>query len=94
MLNNRTKPTERFHYKLHAADLVWQASLLMPDDHEALDEILCIAGSWIRYKQPQEADRFFKALVRRCRNTDLGTETNALKWFPKRIDYLDEPLTL
>ena len=57
-----------------------------PGSARALEEtarMLCIAGSWLKVKDPNEADRFYKALVLRCRKTKLGQEANKLRWFPK-----------
>jgi hypothetical protein len=35
------------------------------------------------YTDARRADRFYKALVRRCRNTPLGAEAERKRWFPK-----------
>ncbi|MHC4569368.1 MAG: hypothetical protein ACYTE3_26885, partial [Planctomycetota bacterium] len=45
--------------------------------------VLCIAGSWLKDRDPQAADRFYKTLVRRCGKTQLGREADRLRWFPK-----------
>jgi len=76
-------PALRFHYRYTAADLGWEAAALMPDGDDATAQVLCRAGSWIKVTSPQRADRFYKALVRRCGSTTLGIEAAKLHWFPK-----------
>jgi len=76
-------PMVRFHYRFLAADLGWEAAALMPDGTDATAKVLCQAGSWIKLSSPQRADRFYKALVRRCGKTALGIEAARLRWFPK-----------
>jgi len=56
---------------------------LMPDNSEETARVLCIAGSWMKGKDPNEADRFYKELVIRCPKTKLGQEAEKLRWFPK-----------
>ena len=75
-------PNERFHYRYVAADLGWQAAALMPDDSPVTALVLCQSGMWLRSRDPKAADRFYKALVRRCGKTDLGRAAERLRWFP------------
>ena len=77
------KPNVRFHYRYIAADHAWQATQLMPDRSEDTARKLCIAGTWLKGRDPKAADRFYKALVNRCGNTDLGKEADRIRWFPK-----------
>lgn len=78
---NRVEP-RRFHYRFRAADLAWDAARLLPNgDRKA--EMLATAGNWIKYWDPEVADRFYKELVRCCRNTVLGQEADDLRWFPE-----------
>ena len=44
------------------------------------------AGTWLKSRDPKAADRFYKALVRRCGTTRLGQEADRLRWFPKTAD--------
>jgi hypothetical protein len=37
----------------------------------------------LKYRHPQAADRFYKAMVVRCGTTDLGRQANELRWFPR-----------
>jgi hypothetical protein len=75
-------PGNRFHYRYVAAELAWQAAELMPNGSDETARVLCIAGSWLKLRDPQAADRFYKALVRRCGKTPLGREADRLRWFP------------
>jgi hypothetical protein len=79
---HRVFPEKRFHYRYTAADLAWEAAALMPAGKEATARVLCEAGTWLKARDPQEADRFYKALVRWCPNTELGREAARLRWFP------------
>lgn len=78
-------PDQRYHYRFVAAALAWEAARMMPNNDDATARVLCQAGAWIKYRDPQAADVFYKALVRRCRKTALGAEADRLRWFP-RID--------
>jgi hypothetical protein len=44
--------------------------------------VLCQAGVWLKNRDPDTADIFYKALVRRCRKTALGREADLRRWFP------------
>jgi len=61
----------------------------MPNESEETARVLCEAGSWLKARDPKAADRFYKALVRRCGTTPLGKKAAELKWFPKLPS--DEP---
>jgi hypothetical protein len=80
--SRRVVPEERFHYRYRAAELAWQAAQLMPDNSDATARVLCTAGTWLKNRDPQAADKFYKALVRRCRHTALGQQADLLRWFP------------
>jgi hypothetical protein len=75
-------PNKRYHYRYKAADLAWQAAELMPDGSDQAALALCEGGSWLKNRDPKAADRFYKALVRRCGQTKLGRSAEAAKWFP------------
>jgi hypothetical protein len=66
-----------------AAALAWEAAKLMADNSEDTARFLCIAGSWIKYRDPKKADIFYKALVRRNRKTAIGMEADRIRWFPR-----------
>jgi hypothetical protein len=82
-LQQNVVPEKRFHYRYEAADHAWRAVELMPDQSDQTARVLCIAGSWLKDRDPQAADRFYKTLVRRCGKTQLGREADRLRWFPK-----------
>ena len=77
-----TTPDKRFHYRYRAADLAWEAAGLMPDNSDETAKLLCEAGMWLKDRDPQAADRFYKALVRRCGQTELGRQADQRRWFP------------
>ncbi|HOX06822.1 MAG TPA: hypothetical protein PK280_10500 [Planctomycetota bacterium] len=83
---NKVAPEERYHYRYRAANLAWEAAGMMPDDSDATARVLCEAGGWLQNRDPQAADRFYKALVRRCGRTELGREADRLRWFPKVLE--------
>ena len=74
--------TERGLYCDTAPDIAWEAAKWMPGNSDETARMLCIAGSWIKYEDPQAADVFYKALVRRCRKTAIGAEADRIRWFP------------
>lgn len=75
-------PGKRFHYRYQAAELVWEAAMLMPDNSDETARVLCAAGTWLKVRDPQAADKFYKALVRRCRKTAIGNQADKMRWFP------------
>jgi tetratricopeptide (TPR) repeat protein len=76
-------PEIRFHYRYQAAFIGMEAAQLMPNNSDVTARILCTAGSWLKARDPQTADLFYKALVRRCRKTALGAEADRERWFPE-----------
>lgn len=79
------EPDRRFHYRYRAAELAKEAAGLLPDEDDETARILCLAGSWLKDRDPKAADLFYKLLVRRCGKTVIGAEADRLRWFP-RID--------
>ncbi|HBZ53763.1 MAG TPA: hypothetical protein DEO88_00025 [Syntrophobacteraceae bacterium] len=80
---HRPRPDRRYHYRYLAADLAWEAGALMPDQSEDTARVLALAGTWLKNIAPKEAERFYKALVRRCGKTRLGQEAQLRRWFPE-----------
>lgn len=76
------EPPKRWHYRYVAAELAWRAARLLPDGSDRKATILATAGSWLKRRDPEAADRFYKALVRCCRNTEPGRKADELRWFP------------
>jgi hypothetical protein len=77
------KPDLRWHYRYVAAEYGWQAAQYLPDNDDLTAYILWQSGHWIMYANPQYADRFYKSLVRRNRQTELGKTAEQLRWFPR-----------
>jgi hypothetical protein len=74
-------PATRFHYRILAAELAWEACSLMPSSHE-LGLRLNRAGRWIdSCGQVSYADRHYKALVKRCRHLPIGRVADKQRWF-------------
>ena len=78
----RLEPFQRYHYRLRAADIAWNALQWMPDNELDTARAFCEAGDWIKNINPKAADRFYKALVRRCPDTEIGKAAEQLHWFP------------
>jgi hypothetical protein len=55
----------------------------MPNNSDETARVLCLGGCWIKDRDPETADIFYKALVRRCSRTALGAEAERLRWFPR-----------
>ena len=80
---HKTDPEERFHYRYQAASLAWEAAKLMPDNSDDTARVLWTAGGWLKNRDPQTADIYYKALVRRNRKTAIGMEADRIRWFPQ-----------
>ena len=79
---HRPDPDTRFHYRYQAASLAWEAAKLLPDNADQTAYVLWTGGCFLKYRDPQTADLFYKALVRRNRRTILGAEADRQRWFP------------
>jgi tetratricopeptide (TPR) repeat protein len=79
---SRAEPFQRFHYRFRAADLAWEAASLLPDGSPEKARMLAVGGTWIKNRDAKAADRFYRALVSCCGQTDLGREAARVKWFP------------
>ncbi len=88
---HRADPEQRFHYRYQAAFLAWDAAQLMPDNDPETAVMLHTAGQWLKARDPKTADIFYKALVRRCRATELGEAADRQRWFPD-LDALGKPI--
>ena len=80
---HKVRLEKRWHYRYVASEIAWDALALMPEQTERTARRFCIAGSWLKVRDDQAADRFYKALVRRCGKTELGKTADKLRWFPK-----------
>jgi hypothetical protein len=84
-LAEQQQPTSiphRFHYRYLASNLAWDAAALMPDNHNETAQLLCEAGTWLKFRDPKSAERFYRALIKRCPATSLGKTAIKLRWFP------------
>lgn len=62
--------------------MAWEAAKLPPDNDDRIVYILLQGGTFVKYRDPQFADIFYKALVCRNRKTVLGAEADKQRWFP------------
>jgi LysM repeat protein len=79
---HQADPEQRFHYRYQAAFLAWEAAKYMPNNSDETARVLCTAGSWLKGRDSDTADIFYKALVRRNRLTAVGAEADRRRWFP------------
>jgi len=91
LANHAAEFARERHAAFTAADHAWRACEMMPDHDDHTAYRLTIAGNWIMYRDPDAADRFYKALVTRCPDTGLGRQAAKKRWFPKLTD---DPLYL
>jgi len=78
----------RFHYRYAAADLAWEAGRLLPGKHPLLPRLYNTAGQWLSARDPEAADRFYQAMVRRCAKTPEGRAADASRWFLSDLESL------
>ncbi|MCC6145615.1 MAG: hypothetical protein IT368_17550 [Candidatus Hydrogenedentes bacterium] len=76
-------PLVRDHYEFIAADHMWHAAQLLPDNDPLLAEALFWGGTYIKNRDPKAADKFYKALVNRCWNLPIGAAADLKRWFPE-----------
>lgn len=69
------------HPRIFASSLAWEAARLMPDNDVQTAVILHRAGTWLKYRYPKKADRFYKALVLRNGEDPLARESDTIRWF-------------
>jgi len=79
---------KRFHYRYAAADLAWEAGRMLPKNHPLLPRLYHTAGQWLASKDPESADRFYQAMVRRCAKTPEGQAADANRWFLPNLEPL------
>ena len=65
-----------------AADYMWQAAELLPNNDPLTAHALYLGGVYLKKKNPEAADRFYKALVRRNPNLLIAQQADKLRWFP------------
>jgi len=80
-LGRERVPTERFHYRLRAAELALLGSSLLPNDDPNTADMLHEAGRWLAPRWPAEANVYYKLLLVRCPNTELARAAGEHHWF-------------
>ncbi len=82
-------PNRRFHYRKTAIDLMWQAAKLAPDNDPFTARALYKGGQYaIGIHDFEEADKFYKSLVKRCGNLPIGQAAQKANWLPKNGEKL------
>jgi len=82
----------RYHYRFRAAERMARAAGALPDQDPRASAILCEAGRWVMYLDPDWADPFYKGTVTRSWGSPLSNAADLLRWFPEgcRADDLPE----
>lgn len=83
VLESLPEINKRFHYRYIAAEFMWKCAELLPDNDELKAKALCMAGTFLKYRDSEAADKYYKALVKTCGETEIGKTACKLKWFPK-----------
>jgi tetratricopeptide (TPR) repeat protein len=73
---SRTRP-ERYQFVYEAYDLAEEAASLLPDQSDALAEVLCSAGTWMRTRDAMRSSQMYYLLLRRAHRTDIGRAARA-----------------
>jgi hypothetical protein len=68
-----------------AADLMKQCAALLPDNDVLMAKALYLGGTILKARYPEEADYFYKSLVRRNPNLLIARQADQLRWFPKQF---------
>ncbi len=82
--------TQRFHYRYAAADLAWEAAKMLPKNHPHLPRLYNTAGQWLSIRDPDAADKFYQAMVRRCEKTLEGQAADTKRWFLEELEPLGD----
>ncbi len=87
---NNVRINKRFHYRYVAAELMKHCANLLPKNDALAAEALYLGGKYLEQRDPQAADPFYKALVRRNPNLLIAQQADKLRWFPSA--FTDEVL--
>ena len=71
---------------------MWRSAALLPDNSPLGAQALYLGGSYIKDRDPQFADKFYKALVWRNWELPYAQKANELRWFPKEPPYKEDEL--
>lgn len=85
MAENDVLCGRKFYYRFMAADLMKQCAALLPDNDVLMAEALYLGGTLLKARYPEEADYFYKSLVRRNPNLLIARQADQLRWFPKQF---------
>jgi len=78
---------QRFHYRYVAAELMWKCASLLPDNDPLLVRALYEGGCFLKDRDPKAADKFYKELVNRNKETEFGKLADKKRWFPSRSEF-------
>ena len=76
--------------RLRAATLARYAAGLLPNNDERTARLLFTAGVWLKARDPEAADDFYKMLAIRCPKTEVGKRCLDLRWFPADVPWTRE----
>ena len=86
---NAPKPNKRYHYRDSAVSFMWQSAELSPDNDLLTARALVNGGLYAMGMDDVEtADRFYKALVKRCPNLPIGKAAAKERWLPRNAEAL------
>lgn len=71
---SRPRP-ERFQFVYTAWDLAGEAAALLPDQSDALAEVLCTSGTWLSNRDLERSSQRWFELLRRAHRTAVGRAT-------------------
>ncbi|MFA6242920.1 MAG: hypothetical protein WC655_18415 [Candidatus Hydrogenedentales bacterium] len=77
-------PNKRFHYRYSAADLMWQCAAQLPGNDPMTLRALYWGGTYLKHRDPEAADRFYKAMVRRNWRMPFAQMADKMRWFPEQ----------
>lgn len=79
------KPNRRFHYRAVAADLMWQAAQLLPNNDVETMRALYLGGRYLSSMGDYlGANKFYRSLVWRNLNMPYAQEADRKRWFPAK----------
>lgn len=76
-------PNKRFHYRYTAADLMWQCAAQLPKNDPLSLRALYWGGTYLKHRDPQAANKFYKAMVIRNWSMPYAQMADKLRWFPE-----------
>jgi hypothetical protein len=80
--NNAARFVPAQYYKYRAFETGFEAAELLDDGSELQAKMYILAANEIKVRNPEWADKAYKALARKCAKTELGYKAEKIKWFP------------